>query len=150
MTAPEVRSLRSRDDGCRDCGTFVYTPAEMRRGRRCAGCHAKKQAEALAEHLGGTELPPKWTARWHDENEVHSHCLACGSCRLEGLPGLCDTCHQRAQRARRRAHRASARRCTVCDGPLWSDPTAATRARSDRTTCSDRCRQRAYRRRRSG
>lgn len=147
---PVTTSTDRRDrQSCRCCGTYLYTHPQLISGL-CYECRLTRRALALAAVLDGAE-PPKRTAPWHDEHPGHGHCVACGSClpRYRYADGLCDRCYQRALRTQRRAEHADLRRCTVCDGPLWPDKTAATRARSDRQTCSPRCRQKAHRQRKA-
>ncbi|GIJ45806.1 hypothetical protein Val02_26920 [Virgisporangium aliadipatigenens] len=71
-----------------------------------------------------------------------------------------DRCHscRRAERNRKEAERQARKRvenraarladaapCSVCGGPLWPDGAPTTRVRSDRRTCSARCRKAASR-----
>lgn len=73
--------------------------------------------------------------------------VKCNQCKAEGRRRHIAE-QKRGYRERDRLARAQqAPPCKACDGPLWPEDAAPTRVRSDRVTCSAKCRQ-ALRRRR--
>lgn len=119
----------------------------------------REQAAAKDAELGAAGVPrvacvdfgsddgiDRWwdcSASWAVYLDDDGRCNMCRTARRLALERAQEAARLRAYRARIRHQRAEncARACGICGGPLYPPGSPMTRIRSDKVTCSARCRQ---------